>query len=1057
MASSEILKNLINVTASGSLPSTVMTTVMTSTGVEEREVKTVKVTTDSGDVVVYDLFHHYEYSNLTASLTYANISGENFATYASGGTVSPVTLYSATATKIGNSGASYGSSSVKNPSGATLTYTLNSGEPGTTINSKSGAVTVANRGTKTDTSSSPVSVGTVTVNVGLGGKSASSTSAKIYRQANTKTVEYGVPTGTVTLTSTSTLSSWGHSNAYTIGGLNSVSVSDTYKYTSGAQTTASGKYALILDGSVGSFGSVITQAINLINEDTGEEDTSFLYPNDYTLYSTWAEISYAADDFWVNMNYLYGYDIDVEFVASIIDDSWTIYDSLAQVEAMGDLPPIDAVWVETEDLKNNQDWKLKVSVVNENDHTKVGPSAEVSIPNVRTVIKTTTNYAPYINLWSEGLTTSSTSSSNGYRLGATINTDEYVQYASGYGPVWETASKQNVDPQLNASTTGLKNVQCGNTSFEITFGGHLSASTMAPTFGTAVLIPSIPSNTLRFGNLRINLYMLDSTPDDLRLSPKSGTITLKYTHTDGTSKSVTKNVEVWTKITGIAINSLTIPAYPSLALPHMNGTPGASFNLSSTVTLTYENNSTLSMTMTSGKWTGVPSCVDIQGKAGAPGNNNTPMITGVAEKCGGVSISSNPQNRSRTQELIMTVTASTAGGGVSANKKITLYQHPNPYEQISYSVINQTSYGFVERNDGTVFNGSNKYYESNNQTVSNSAASAVIKINLLSGQTGFKIYYISDGEEGIDYGVVSTISDAMNFTLGNLTSPNFTGSGLVRVGTSDISVNSFVTNHGTPGNLLYAEYTGLTAGTYYVSAKYIKNGSLNRGVDSLRFTVVPSTVTVTSIGDGKYHGPSAGSSGSTGSGGTGGGETTPTVYYIAPQDWPAFKFVNNETGALISDLTPDSSGYPGYLNDNIYFYEGTISKNGAYISDFGYTSPDAGQFGGQSLYSNNTHVNGDKFTIYVESAVRVINEDLGDNTHIFMEDLKFTDAKGFGVSNRFEKDGVKVSVPTTGGHSTDTIIGSNGNVSIDCHRDTVSFVPTNGVCPDIIMIENKEE
>ena len=330
-----------------------------------------------------------------------------------------------------------------------------------------------------------------------------------------------------------------------------------------------------------------------------------------------------------------------------------------------------------------------------------------------------------------------------------------------------------------------------------------------------------------------------------------------------------------------------------------------------------------------------------------------------------------------------------------------------------------------------------------------------MKVTLYGSQTGFKVYFISSGEvpdsgeiDTGDYGMVSPLSNTNEFTLGD---PNEYGGGSrVRFNASDIPLSSYVDGNLVNDQLHCAEYSGLSAGTYYVSVKYIKDVSVHVPNDSMRFIVLPIGDTYTGkIGDGKYHGPAIGSS----SGSTGGTTPTPpptTEYTIEPNKWPKFTYVDKTTGAAISELTPGSSGYPDYLSDNVYFYLGRLRKNGSYISDFGYTSSDAGAFMSTALYNapNNTHVNGDYFTIDVESADRVINADLGADVATY-EPIKFTDAKRIDNRSTFEKDGSKVKVSSG---SADQIIGNNGMTNISCNSTNVTFIPTNGECPEIIMI-----
>ena len=302
-----------------------------------------------------------------------------------------------------------------------------------------------------------------------------------------------------------------------------------------------------------------------------------------------------------------------------------------------------------------------------------------------------------------------------------------------------------------------------------------------------------------------------------------------------------------------------------------------------------------------------------------------------------------------------------------------------------------------------------------------------------------------------DYGMVSPLSNTNEFTLGDPNKYDPSGGLRVRFNASDIPLSSYVDGNLVNDQLHCAEYSGLSAGTYYVSVKYIKDSSIHVPNDSMRFIVLPIGDTYNgNIGDGKYHGPAIGSSSGSTGGTTPSTPSTPTTYTIEPNKWPKFTYVDKNTGAAISELTPGSSGYPDYLSDNVYFYEGVLRKNGKIISDFGYTAPDAGAFMSTALYNapNNTHVNGEYFTIEVESADRVINADLGADVATY-EPIKFTDAKRIDNRSTFEKDGSKVKVSSG---SADQIIGNNGMTNISCDSKHVTFIPTNGECPEIIMI-----
>ena len=158
MASTEILKNLIKINGSTSSPKRIDKKETGSSNTTE--IKTVKVVTAGSTIVVYDIFKEYGYTGISYTATSANPVA------ASGGSIVPYV----SANKIGNSGATYGSltlTSTTGVSGAKLSYSLSlaSGVTGVSVNSKSGIVTVDNRGTTEDSNFDPVKVGSVKLSI----------------------------------------------------------------------------------------------------------------------------------------------------------------------------------------------------------------------------------------------------------------------------------------------------------------------------------------------------------------------------------------------------------------------------------------------------------------------------------------------------------------------------------------------------------------------------------------------------------------------------------------------------------------------------------------------------------------------------------------------------------------------------------------------------------------------------------------------------------------------------------------------------------------------------
>ena len=1028
MASTEILKNLIKINGSTSSPKRIDKKETGSSNTTE--IKTVKVVTAGSTIVVYDIFKEYGYTGISYTATSANPVA------ASGGSIVPYV----SANKIGNSGATYGSltlTSTTGVSGAKLSYSLSlaSGVTGVSVNSKSGIVTVDNRGTTEDSNFDPVMVGRV--NLSITGISTPLASNDIYREANTATVTYGVPTGTITWNS----GTW-NGKTYYAPDLSSVSVNNNYKYTSGATKTVSGNYGVNINSdSVGNYDSIRAQVISLI--DTKNENDYAYGMGDYTLHgSTFNDVGLDFSSFRSSMNTMYGYNIPAS--VSGIQDSSNIYSALTTLATNGYIPPVEAIL--PVGLTSEQDWVIKISVFNEDDVMVGELTSEFAIPNSKRVVSSViSRYEPYITLVNEGIDINTTRgyTYNVYNLGGRTIFNNTVKYASGY-ETNETVTT-NEDPRLYTRTIlNNKVVDCNNSDFTISISGvhTLTGAPSGAYLKSVVATPTVNEN----GNLHMQFYMNGSSLEHLIDNPKKAIITLTY-H----GVSVTKTLVVRNKLTNINIDSLYIDGVLGDTFA---ATAKGTYNVYSEVTLTYMGGATRQMKLSDKKWTGKPYGVTVSGTASSPNLLTGALISSISPDCTTVDIIPNTKTRRRKQNLTMNINTTDYAGG--ANKTITLTQNAADYEFIDYTVSNKSTYGFEKRNDGQPFHGSKTYYESNNWGVNNSAASAVVKVTLYSGQTGFKIYFKSSGEvpdsgdiTAGDYGMVSPLSNTNEFTLGDPNKYDPSGGLRVRFNASDIPLSSYVDGNLVNDQLHCAEYSGLSAGTYYVSVKYIKDSSIHVPNDSMRFIVLPIGDTYNgNIGDGKYHGPAIGSSSSSSGGTTPSTPSTPTTYTIEPNKWPKFTYVDKNTGATISELTPGSSGYPDYLSDNVYFYLGQLSKNGSHISDFGYTSPDAGAFMSTALYTNNTHVNGDYFTIEVESADRVINADLGADVATY-EPIKFTDAKRIDNRSTFEKDGSKVKVSSG---SADQIIGNNGMTNISCNSTNVTFIPTNGECPEIIMI-----
>ena len=1028
MASTEILKNLIKINGSTSSPKRID---KQETGSSNKtEIKTVKVVTAGSTIVVYDIFKEYGYTGISYTATSANPVA------ASGGSIVPYV----SANKIGNSGATYGSltlTSTTGVSGAKLSYSLSlaSGVTGVSVNSKSGIVTVDNRGTMEDSNFDPVKVGSVKLSIT--GISTPLASNDIYREANTATVTYGVPTGTITWNS----GTW-NGKTYYAPNLSSVSVNNAYKYTSGATKTVSGNYGVNIDAnSVGDYDSVRAQVISLI--DTTNENGYAYGMGDYTLQgSTFNDVGLDFSSFSSSMNTMYGYNIPAS--VSGIQDSSNIYSALTTLATNGYIPPVEAIW--PDGLTSEQDWVIKISVFNE-DYSMDGElTSEFAIPNSKRVVSSViSRYEPYITLVNEGIDINTTRgyTYNVYNLGGRTIFNNTVKYASGY--VTNETVTTNEDPKLYSRVmNGNRVVGCNNSDFTISISG-VETSTATP-YGAYLIAAAETPTVNENGNLHMRFYMNGSNLEYLIDNPKKAIITLTY-H----GVSVTKTLVVRNKLTNINIDGLYIDGVLGNTFA---ATAKGTYKVYSEVTLTYMGGATRQMKLSDRKWTGKPDGVTVSGTASLPNVFSGALISSISPDCTTVDIIPNTKAGRRKQNLTMNINTTDYVGG--ANKTITLTQNAADYEFIDYTVSNKSTYGFEKRNDGQPFHGSDTYYESNNWGVNNSAASAVVKVTLYGSQTGFKVYFISSGEKSYDYGMVSPLSNTNEFTLGDPTKPDKNNISSVRFNTSDLSLSSYVKNSLVNDKLHCAEYSGLSAGTYYVSVKYIKDASGNVPNDSMRFIVLPIGDTYTDkIGDGKYHGPAIGSSSGSTGGTTPSTPSTPTTYTIEPNKWPKFTYVDKTTGAAISELTPGSNGYPDYLSDNVYFYLGQLIKNGSYISDFGYTSPDAGAFMSTALYNSpyNTHVNGDYFTIDVESADRVINADLGADVATY-EPIKFTDAKRFDNTSTFEKDGSKVKIDSSSTSGTDQIIGTvgNGMVSISCDSKHVKFIPTNGECPEIIMI-----
>ena len=523
MASTEILKNLIKINGSTSSPKRID---KQETGSSNKtEIKTVKVVTAGSTIVVYDIFKEYGYTGISYTATSANPVD------ASGGSIVPYV----SANKIGNSGATYGSltlTSTTGVSGAKLSYTLVNGAAGVSVNSKSGIVTVDNRGTTEDSNFDPVKVGSVKLSIT--GISTPLASNDIYREANTATVTYGVPTGTITWTS----GTW-NGKTYYAPNLSSVSVNNAYKYTSGATKTVSGNYAVNINSdSVGDYDSVRAQVISLI------DSNGYAYGmGDYTLHgSTFNDVGLDFSSFRSSMNTMYGYNIPAS--VSGIQDSSNIYSALTTLATNGYIPPVEAIW--PVGLTTEQDWVIKIGVVNE-DYSMDGElTSEFAIPNSKTILSTFTRYEPYITLENEGININTTSgyTSNVYSLGGRNIVTNSVKYASGYKGN-EVVSTTIVDPKLSITDTKLDiSAICGNSDFTVSISGVSGTTTP---FNTAYLkAVSLTPRLDGYRNLRMQFYMNGSTLEHLIDNPKKATITLTY-H----GVSVTKNLVVSNKLTDI--------------------------------------------------------------------------------------------------------------------------------------------------------------------------------------------------------------------------------------------------------------------------------------------------------------------------------------------------------------------------------------------------------------------------------------------------------------------------------------------------------------------------
>ena len=141
------------------------------------------------------------------------------------------------------------------------------------------------------------------------------------------------------------------------------------------------------------------------------------------------------------------------------------------------------------------------------------------------------------------------------------------------------------------------------------------------------------------------------------------------------------------------------------------------------------------------------------------------------------------------------------------------FESPRP----TYSVlaVSGATYGFELTEDG--------YYTSTNAAVANSAAICAISV---STPGGYRMYVdcINYAESSYDYGLLSNIGQSLDTTN---TADGATGSTKVMKNFSGSQSASIQT----------VDYGVLSAGSHFFFAKYIKDNSVDKNNDSLKFTL----------------------------------------------------------------------------------------------------------------------------------------------------------------------------------------------------------------------------
>lgn len=139
--------------------------------------------------------------------------------------------------------------------------------------------------------------------------------------------------------------------------------------------------------------------------------------------------------------------------------------------------------------------------------------------------------------------------------------------------------------------------------------------------------------------------------------------------------------------------------------------------------------------------------------------------------------------------------------------------HIYPFEsdKPSFTVSSIGEYGFTKNSNG--------YWQSRNTGIHSSFALAKVEITLPESKTVY-VDCIHQGESGYDYGLLSNIGS----TLSESNSADTTG-----------VMKNFRTSHST--NIQTVNYGTLAAGKHFFYAKYIKDGSVSGGLDSLQFTL----------------------------------------------------------------------------------------------------------------------------------------------------------------------------------------------------------------------------